>query len=59
MAKKRNAVLKHEEIKEAVTDAIDELLQFELAKLDEVKEPAKQAMAVNLKRYYDAQRRLR
>ena len=58
MAKKRNAVLKHDEIKEVVTDAIDELLQTELAKLEGVKEPAKQAMTKNLNQYYKAQRKM-
>jgi hypothetical protein len=56
MAKKRNAVLAKEEVVEVITDAIDELLKAELAKIEDMKEPGKSSTAENLKRYYDAQR---
>lgn len=59
MAKKRNAVLAKEEVVEIVTDAIDQLLQAELAKIEDMKEPGKSSTAENLKRYYDAQRNQR
>lgn len=40
-----------------ISDAIDNLLNAELAKIEGMKEPGKSSAAFNLKRYYDAQRK--
>lgn len=42
---------------EIIANAIDNLLQAELAKLEGMKEPMKSSTASNLKKYYDAQRK--